>query len=47
MREDLLTSERLPDDTDETLRPNRLDEFIGRVVRAGGGTAFALHKGEF
>jgi Holliday junction DNA helicase RuvB len=30
MREDLLTSERLPDDTDETLRPNRLDEFIGQ-----------------
>ena len=30
MREDILTSERLPDDTDETLRPTRLDEFIGQ-----------------
>lgn len=30
MREDLLTSERLPDDTDETLRPARLDEFVGQ-----------------
>jgi holliday junction DNA helicase RuvB len=30
MREDLLTSERLPGDSDDTLRPSRLDEFIGQ-----------------
>ena len=43
----VLFLELVPDQIIERVLDERLDEFIGGVVRAGGGAAFALHKGEF
>ena len=43
----VLFLELVRDQIIERMLDERLDEFIGRVVRAGGSAAFALHKGEF